>query len=89
MTATRPVRRIDLTTPGDHLAYVEILTPGGIVRVNTNLVTARTEQPVVVVEIEPNTLFGAKTAPGGDWDTEVRQNLPGFRTDVTLTKKEA
>jgi hypothetical protein len=63
------VQTIDATT-------LQILTPGGTVTVNTSLVNVQTNQPVVVVEVEP----------GRDWDIEVRDRLS--RTDVTLTKRE-
>ena len=86
MTATAPVQQIDLTAPSDTLTYVEILTPGGIVRVNTNLVDFRTGQPSVVVEVEPNTTYRPKTA-AEDWYAEVREHI-GMRTDVTLTRRE-
>jgi hypothetical protein len=86
MTATAPVQRIDLTAPGDSLTYVEILPPGGIVRVNTNLVNFHTGQPSVVVEVEPNSTYRPKTA-AEDWHTEVREHI-GMRTDVTLTRDE-
>ena len=83
------VQKVDVTAPGDHLSVVEILTVAGIVRVNTNLVNTQTGQPVVVVEIERNYAGRAKTAPGGEWDVEVRKDLGDLRTDVTLTKREA
>ena len=88
-TESGPVERIDLTSPsGGRLIYLEILTDAGIVRVNTNLVDTRTGQPCVVVEVEPNTAYRQWTAPGGDWETEIRE--PGIlsRTDVRLTKRE-
>lgn len=81
-----PTRQVDATLPGDRLAVVEVLTPAGIVRVNTNLVDTRTRQPVVVVEIEPNTEYHAKTAPGGDWEVEVQQGLIS-RVDVRLIQR--
>lgn len=80
-------RQIDLTETDGSLHYVEVLTPGGLVRVNVGLVDTRTGRPVVVVEIEPNIPGRAKTAPGGDWATEVRDHL-GFRTDVRLVQRE-
>jgi len=88
MTATGNVQRIDLTAPSDSATYVEVLTPAGIVRVNTNLVTTRTGQPCAVVEIEPNmaNIGRRMTEPGGEWDIEVYDH--GTRTDVTLTRKE-
>lgn len=87
MTTPAPVQQVDLTAQHNHLTYVEILTPGGIVRVNTNLVDTRTGVPVVVVEVEPNTLYRPKTAPGGEWNVEVRDRLDRF--DVTLTRQQA
>lgn len=89
MVPTAVTQTVDLTTPGAHLRVVEVLTPAGIVRLNTNLIDVRTGRAVVVVEVEPNTLYGAKTAPGGEWETEVRDHGPGFRTDITLTRKDA
>lgn len=92
---TAPVTRIDLTGPSNILTYVEILTPAGIVRVNTNLVDTRTGVPAVVVEIErqvpyrPNTRYGdAHTPPAGEWEAEVREQFGGLRTDVTLTRRQ-
>jgi hypothetical protein len=84
MTRTAPVQQVDLTAPSDSLTYVEILTPGGIVRVNTNLADTRTGAPVVVVEVEPNTIYRPKTAPGGEWNVEVRDHLSCF--DVRLVR---
>jgi hypothetical protein len=78
---TAPAAQIDLTAPSD----VEILTPAGIVRVNTNLVNTQTLAPVVVVEIQPNTSGRRLTASGGHWVTELTHR-PGDRVDVTLTK---
>jgi hypothetical protein len=78
---------VDLTAPSAQLTYVEVLTPAGIIRVNAVAVDTRTGQPAVVVEIEPNTWYQRKTAPGGEWETEVRDNL-GSRTDVTLTRRQ-
>lgn len=85
--STAQVQKIDATAPGEHLSVVEVHTPGGIVRVNANLVNVRTGQPCVVVEVEPNTRYQPKTSGGGDWDIDVRD--VGIRTDVTLTKREA
>lgn len=94
MTTTEPVTRVDLTAPSASLSYAEILTPAGLVRVNTGLVDTRTGRPVVTVEVErqipprPNTRFsGAHTAPSGEWSYEVRENL-GMRVDVVLTRLE-
>ena len=86
MTRTAPVQRVDLTAPSDSLTYVEILTPAGIVRVNTNLVDTRTEAPVVVVEVEQNIAGRRMTIPGGDWDAEVRDRTG--RVDVRLTRRQ-
>ena len=83
MTST--IERIDRTTTGDHLDVVEILTPGGVVRVNTGLVNVHTNQPAVCVEIEPNTSSRVLTGPGGDWAVTVRDRVT--RTDVTLTRE--
>ena len=92
---TAPVTRIDLTGPSNILTYVEILTPAGIVRVNTNLVDTRTGAPVVVVEVErqvparPNTRYeGAHTPPTGEWKAEVREQFGGLRTDVRLIRRQ-
>ena len=94
-TRTEPVQTVDLTAPSESLTCAEILTPAGVVRVNTNLVNWRTGQPVVVVEIErqvparPNTAYqGAHAAPTGEWEAEVREQFGGLRTDVTLTRKQ-
>lgn len=87
-TSSKTVQRIDLTAPSDSLTYAEILTPAGIVRVNTNLVNVHTGQPTVVVEVEPNTTYRPKTAPGGDWDVDGRSVALGARFDVTLTRRQ-
>lgn len=73
-------RQIDLTAPSESLTCVEILTPGGIVRVNTNLTDTRTGVPVVVVEVEP------KTGSGEEWNVEVTDRLSRF--DVRLVRVE-
>jgi hypothetical protein len=82
-----PEQVIDLTAPSNSLRYVEILTPGGIVRVNVGLENVRSRRPVVVVEVEPNTLHQRKTAPGGDWAVEAEERCLGSRFDVTLTRE--
>jgi hypothetical protein len=74
MTRIAPLQQIDLTAPSESLTYVEILTPGGIVRVNTNLVSVGTGQPSVVIEVEPD---------AEHWNTSV--NLG--RADITLTRR--
>ena len=86
-TADTSVQAIDLTEASG-TGSVEVLTPGGIVRVYTGMVNARDGKPAVVVEIEPNTSHRPKTSGGGDWDVEVRE-LTNMRTYVTLTKREA
>lgn len=83
----RPEQVIDLTAPGTSLRYVEILTPGGIVRVNTCLEDTRTRRPVVVVEVEPNTAYRQRTAPGGNWEASARDRELLGRVDVTLTRQ--
>lgn len=70
------VQQIDLTETGESLRYAEILTPGGLVRVNVNLVDTQTGQPVVVVEVKSNI----------HWETEVREHL-GDRTDIRLKRR--
>lgn len=82
----RTMTPVDLTAPSDELTYVEILTPAGIVRVNTNLVNTRTLAPRVMVEIEANTSYRAHTEPGGDWVIELNHRTSDGRVDVTLTK---
>lgn len=77
MTTTEPVTQVDLTAPSDSLTYAEILTPAGIVRVNTNLMDTRTGRPVVVVEVEHK-------ASSGEWD--IRWGDHGSRFDVRLVK---
>lgn len=84
MTAVES-QRIDLTEPGSHLRYVEVRTPGGIVRVNTNLVDTRTGRPVVTVEVEPNSTYLPRTA-AEDWHVSWREI--GSRLDVTLTRED-
>jgi hypothetical protein len=78
MTRAAPVRQVDLTAPSDSLTYVEILTPGGVVRVKVNLADTRTGVPVVVVEVEP------RITPE-EWDVEVTDRLGRF--DVRLVKR--
>jgi hypothetical protein len=85
MTTTEPVTTVDLTAPSESLPYAEILTPAGIVRVNTGLVNVRTGRPVVVIEVTPNKTYNPRTA-AEDWDVSVRDVGPGIRTDVTLTR---
>jgi hypothetical protein len=74
MTRIAPVQQIDLTAPSGSLTYVEILTPAGIVRVNTNLVSVRTNQPAVVIEVEPDV---------ARWNTSVNDS----RAEITLTRR--
>ena len=95
MSRTQPLQQVDLTAPSESLTYVEVLTPGGIVRVNTNLVDTRTGAPVVVVEIErqvpyrPNTRYQeAHVPPSGEWAVEVDEQFGGLRTDITLTREK-
>ena len=82
--STAAAQQIDLTAPSDSLTYVEVLTPAGIVRVNTNLIDTRTRRPVVVVEVEPNTTYRPKTA-AEDWHVSWADR--GSRFDVTLTRQ--
>lgn len=79
MTRTAPVQQVDLTAPSGSLTYVEILTPGGVVRVNTNLTDTRTGVPVVVVEVEP------RISPEEEWNVEVTDHLSRF--DVRLVRQ--
>lgn len=93
MSGPQRVKRIDLTVPSDALTWVEILTPGGIVRVNTNLVTTQTGQPTVVVEVErqvpgrPGRFYaGAHAEPSGEWGVDVVR-FGDLRIDVVLTRE--
>lgn len=83
-----PWQVIDLTGETGPLHGVEVHTPAGIIRVSTGLVSPRTGQPAVGVEIEPNTQYRARTAPGGHWQAEVRDCWPVSRLDIALTKCE-
>jgi hypothetical protein len=74
-------------TGDGQLRYVEVLTPGGVVRISTNLVDTHSGAPVVVVEVEQNILGRARTETGGDWDVEVSEHLTGSRTDIRLVKR--
>ena len=67
--------QVDLTAASGSLTYAEILTPAGIVRVNTNLVNVRTGQPSVVIEVESDSAH---------WDTRFDLG----RGDITLTKRQ-
>jgi len=67
--------------------YIEVLTPGGIVRITTNLVDTISGMPVVTVEVEQNILGRARTHEGGDWETEVNEHATRTRTDVRLVKR--
>jgi len=89
---SKPTVLVDLTAPSTSMEYAEILTPGGVVRVNVGLVDTQTGRPVVVVEVEPqhparpNRCYSkAHAAPTGDWESDVREHV-GLRTDVTLTR---
>lgn len=82
----RELAAIDMT--GSECRYLEILTDAGIVRVNVGLVTTREARPNVTVEIEPNTSYARKTAPGGVWGMKVRDTFGGGRTDVSLTRQD-
>ena len=84
----KPEQVIDLTAPSDSLRYAEILTPGGMVRVSTGLVNVRDGKPAVVIEVEPNTAYRRKTAPGGNWEASVKDRELLGRVEVTL-KREA
>ena len=78
-----PVEVIDLTetaVPRD----AEILTAAGVVRVCTGQVTARSRQPLAVVQVTPNTRWRAATQPGGHWNAVTRTR--GSRTEVVLTR---
>jgi hypothetical protein len=83
---TTEVAQVDLTAPSDSLTYAEIITPAGIVRVNTNLIDTRTGAPVVVIEITPEGMRSPRTAAEG-WDISVRDVGLGIRTDITLTRR--
>lgn len=85
-----PEQVIDLTADTESLRWAKILTPAGIVRVNTGLVDTRTGQPCVVVEIDRNagSVSRVLTQPGGDWDLTVRDHRLGTRTDITLTRRQ-
>lgn len=80
----RPERVIDLTERGEQLRYVEIITRGGVIRVNTNLVTTQGGHDRVVVEVEPSTRDIPRSGDGGHWETIVHQAVS--RTDIVLTR---
>jgi hypothetical protein len=77
---------VDLTGPNRLGRDVEIITPGGVVRVYADLVTAREGLPAVTVEIVPSTRYKPTSGDGGHWESEVRDYLTD-RTDVTLVRK--
>ena len=74
----QPEHRIDLTGSGSELRYVEIVTDGGIVRVNVNLVDIRMNHRVVVVEAEP----------GLRWNALTRNVGMGDRAEIKLVSQE-
>jgi len=78
---------IDLTDggPWSEVRHLTIRTEAGIVRVNTRLVDTQTQQSVVTVEVEPNTTYSRKTAPGGSWSTSTREIYE--RTEVRLLRE--
>jgi hypothetical protein len=79
---------IDMTSPGDSMEYVEVLTPAGIVRVGVGLIDTRTVQPVVLVEVEPNSRHQKRTPPGGHWNIETERRTFSERLDVRLIREE-
>jgi xanthine/CO dehydrogenase XdhC/CoxF family maturation factor len=78
MGEIRPEQRIDLTGSGDQLRYVEVVTDGGTVRVNVNLVDTRTRTRAVVVEVE--------AAP--DWDALTNSQGHGTRAEVQIVSRD-
>lgn len=87
MTDIRPEQVINMTERGDHLRFVEIITRGGIIRVNTNLVGVHDSREHVLVEIEPSTWIKPTSGDTSPWDAKVLDR--GDRIDVTLIRKEA
>jgi hypothetical protein len=88
MSGTEPKQTIDLTgAPADKLEFIEVLTDGGIIRINTGQVDTATGEPVIVVEITQNTPWNPQTAPGGEWDVRVRKLGLGQRTDIAIVRR--
>lgn len=78
---------IDLTERGESMRYVEIITRGGVIRVNTNLVGVQDGREHVVIEIHPSTRAMPRSGDGGHWDVVTHDH--GSRTDVSLIRQEA
>jgi hypothetical protein len=78
MSHIPPEQRIDLTGFGGQLRYVEVVTDGGVVRVNVNLVDTRTRARVVAVEVEP----------ARDWDALTSRRGDGTRAEVKMVSRE-
>lgn len=85
-TTDTSAKTIDLTK-ANGTELVEVLTPGGTVRVYIGMVNVQNNRPAVLVEVTPNSTYHQETKPGGDWETDVQENLPNMRTDVVLTKR--
>lgn len=79
----RPEKVIDLTSQGQRMRYIEVLTDAGVIRVNTSLMN-KLREPVIVVEVEQNIDGRPVTPAGGHWDGSTR--IFSNRIDVILTK---
>lgn len=77
---------VDLSGTNRLGRYAEIITPGGVIRVYADLVTAREGLPAVTIEIVPSTRYKPTSGDGGHWEHEVRDHF-GDRTDVILVRK--
>jgi hypothetical protein len=80
----KPEQVIDLTKATEPVSglgkprYAEILTAGGTVRVNVNLIDIRTHQPCITVEVEP----------AGGWDALPGRRFTGDAEVKLLRRKE-
>jgi hypothetical protein len=82
----QPEQVIDMTGRGTSLRYVEIITRGGVVRVNTNLLGVHDGgREYVTVEVTPSTRVMPTSGDGGHWHAEVTE-LHG-RTDIALIRE--
>lgn len=77
---------IDMTDPKGPVLSVDIHTPAGIVRVNVDLVSVRTGQPRVVVEIEANDARRPLAQGDGIWDLTTNHTPRGIM--ARLTRRE-
>jgi len=77
---------VDMTDPRSPMTTAEILTPGGVIRVNVDLVVVRTGQQRVMVEIEAEDERRPLRQGRGIWDVTTNHTPRGIV--ARLTRRE-